>query len=151
MERGIFQEGLLYMIVKISHLLKIIKSCPHTTFAHQLLLVTRTLSRHIATLLKMADRVEKQVTKRRRKRSKGFMKKKTTPAMELTEAPATPALVLTSSNRKLALSTQSSASESGPITRGCAGVAATLTPHQTIPGFKVGWPKIYPGVYSGLV
>ena len=49
------------------------------------------------------------------------MKKKTTPAMELTEAPATPVPVLTFSNKKLALSTQSSASESGPRTSGSAG------------------------------
>ena len=41
--------------------------------------------------------------------------------MELTEAPATPVPVLTSSNKKLALSTQSSASESGPSTSGSAG------------------------------
>ena len=48
------------------------------------------------------------------------MKKKTTPAVELTDAPATPVPVLTSSNKKLALSTQSSASESGPSTSGSA-------------------------------
>ena len=66
----------------------------------------------------MADRVQKQATKRRRKRSKGFMKKKTTPAVELTEAPATPVPVLSSRNKKLALSTQSSASESSPSTSG---------------------------------
>ena len=46
------------------------------------------------------------------------MKKKTIPGVELTEAPATPVPVLTSSNKKLALSTQSSASESGPSTSG---------------------------------
>ena len=69
----------------------------------------------------MADRVQKQAIKRRRKRSTGFMKKKTTLAVELIEEPATPVPVLTSSNKKLALSTQSSASESGPSTSGSAG------------------------------
>ena len=49
------------------------------------------------------------------------MKKKTTPALELTEAPATPVPVLSSQNKKLALSTQSCASESGPSTSGSAG------------------------------
>ena len=49
------------------------------------------------------------------------MKKKTTPAVELTEAPATPVPVLSSRNKKLALSTQSCASESGPSTSGSAG------------------------------
>ena len=49
------------------------------------------------------------------------MKKKTTPEVELTEAPATPVSCLTFSNKKLALSTQSSASESGPCTSGSAG------------------------------
>ena len=49
------------------------------------------------------------------------MKKKTTPAVELTEAPASHVPVLTSNNKKLALSTRSSASESGPSTGGSAG------------------------------
>ena len=49
------------------------------------------------------------------------MKKKTTSAMELIEEPVTPVPALTSSNRKLALSKQSSASESGPSTSGSAG------------------------------
>ena len=83
-------------------------------------LVTRTLSRHSDSFIKMADRILKQATERRRKQSKGFMKKKKTPAVELIEAPATPVPVLTSSNKKLALSTQSSASESGPSTSGSA-------------------------------
>ena len=43
------------------------------------------------------------------------MKKKTTPAVELTEAPATPVPVLSSRNKKLALSMQSCASESGQV------------------------------------
>ena len=60
-------------------------------------------------------------TRRRRKRSKCFMKKKTTPAVELTEAHATPVPVLSFRNKKLAPSTQSSASESGPSTSGSAG------------------------------
>ena len=81
-------------------------------------LVSRMLSRHIDTLLKMADCVQKQASKPWRKRSKCFMKNKTIPGVELTEAPATPVPVLTSSNKKLALSTQSSASESGPSTSG---------------------------------
>ena len=41
--------------------------------------------------------------------------------MELIEESATPVPVLTSSNKKLALSTQSSASESCPSTSGSAG------------------------------
>ena len=49
------------------------------------------------------------------------MKKKTTPAVELIEAPATSVPVLTSSNKKLALSTQSSASESRPSISSSAG------------------------------
>ena len=49
------------------------------------------------------------------------MKKKTTPALELTEAPATPVPVLSSRNKKLAFSMQSCASESGPSTSGSAG------------------------------
>ena len=69
----------------------------------------------------MADRIQKQATKRRRKRSKGFIKKKTTPAVELTEAPATPVPVPSFRNKKLALSTQSCASESGQSTSGSAG------------------------------
>ena len=48
------------------------------------------------------------------------MIKKTTPVVELIEEPATPVPVLTSSNKKLALSTQSSASESGSSTSGSA-------------------------------
>ena len=81
----------------------------------------RTLSRDIDSLLKMADHLQKQATKRRRKRSKWFMKKKATPAVELTEAPATPVLVLSSRNKKLALNTQLCASGSGPSTSGSAG------------------------------
>ena len=50
----------------------------------------------------MADRIQKQATERRRKQSKGFMKNKTTPAVELIEAPATSVPVLISSNKKLA-------------------------------------------------
>ena len=49
------------------------------------------------------------------------MKKMTTPAVELTEAPAISVPVLSSRNKKLALTTQSSASESGPSTSGSAG------------------------------
>ena len=79
---------------------------------------TRTLGRDIDSLLKMADRVQTQATKRRRKRSECFMKKKrgeiTIPEVELTEAPAAPVPFLSSRNKKLALSTQSCASESGP-------------------------------------
>ena len=92
---------------------KLRRSCKKT-------LNTRTLSRHIDSFLKMVDCIPKQATERRQKRSKVFMKKKTTPSVELIEAPATPVLVLTSSNKKLALSTPSSASESGPSTSGSA-------------------------------
>ena len=91
-------------------------------------LVTCTLSRHIDSFLKMADRVQKQATKRRRKWSKGFMKKKTTPAVELIELPATPMPVLSSRKKKLALSMQSSASESGPSTSESADVRWKIDP-----------------------
>ena len=66
----------------------------------------------------MVDSVSDQTTTKVKQR---LHENKTTPAVELTEAPATPVPVLTSSNRKLALSTQSSASESGPSTSGSAG------------------------------